>query len=88
VELAVQTDVLTFEEGADLLDAFLEACHALIHRDAEVTELVGQEGAGKAGVKPSTADRVEHGKLTGELQGVIERRQHGTSYQPCLLGAL
>src|SRR5262249_56054350 len=60
VELAVRTDVLAFEERADLLDAFLEARDALIHRDAEVAELVWQESARQADVEASTACRIEH----------------------------
>src|SRR5262249_11275346 len=85
---AVRTDVLAFEERADLLDAFLEARDALIHRNAEVAELVWQESARKADVETFTAYRIEHGELAGELQGMIKRRQHGTGDQPRAFRAL
>ena len=53
-----------------------------------MAELVWQEGASKADIEPSTADRIEHGELAGELQGMIKRGQHGTGDQPRALRAL
>src|SRR2546422_7181913 len=77
VELALEGDGLLGPQPRDGLDTLLEARPALVHRDAERVELVGHERASEAGVEAAAADGVEHRELAGQLQRVIEDRQHG-----------
>ena len=45
--------------------------------DAEMTILVRQEGAREPDIEPARAERIEHADLAGELERMIEYRQHG-----------
>ncbi len=81
-------DVLLAQEEVDLLDALGEAGDRLVERDPEFAELVRQKGACEADVEPAARDRVAHGDLAGELEGVIEDREHGAGDQTCSLGPL
>src|SRR5262249_56755547 len=48
VEAAPRRDLVLLEQTADLLESFVEARAALVHRDAKAGKLVGQEGACEA----------------------------------------
>ena len=41
-----------------------------------------QESAGKADFQPAAGNRIHHGDLAGELQGVVEHRQHRAGDEP------
>jgi hypothetical protein len=82
VESALRAYVLLFQQACDLLDPFVEASAAFVHRDAEPDEFVGQKCAGKPDFDPTTGDRVDHADLAGKLQRMIEHRQHGAGHQP------
>ncbi len=69
-------DVLLLEQQAHLFHAFVEARAALVQLHAEAGELMRQEGPRKADVETPVAQRVQQGKLTGELQWVVECREH------------
>jgi hypothetical protein len=76
MEAAAMAGILLREQELDLLQALAEACLRFVGRDAEAAELVRQEGARKADVEPPAGNAVEHRDLAGELEGMIEHRQH------------
>src|SRR5437764_2546601 len=76
--------VFVAQQQIDLIDAFPKPRHRLVRRTAEPAELVRQKGTREADIQPPAADRVEHRDLTGELQRVIERRQHRAGDEACM----
>ena len=54
----------------------IEAGAALVHCDAEAGEFVRQEGARKADLHAPAGDRIRHSDLPGELERMVENRQH------------
>ena len=77
VELAVVGDAVLGPEPLDDVDALLEPGAALVHAHAEDLELLGDEGAAEAHVETAVAEVVQHRQLGGELDRVVERRDHG-----------
>ena len=75
-------DVLLREQELDLLEPFAKARHRLVRRDAEAAELVWQECARKAHVKPPAGDRIEHADFPGKLERVVEDRKHCAGHKP------
>ena len=82
VEAALRGDVLLLQQAANLLQALVEAGAALVHRDAEAGELVRQEGARETDLHAAVGDRVDHADLAGELQRIVEHRQHRAGDEP------
>jgi hypothetical protein len=82
VEAALCRDVLLLQQAANLLDALVEAGTALIHRDTEAGELVGQECAREPDLHAAVGDRIDHADLTGKLQRIVEHRQHRAGDEP------
>jgi hypothetical protein len=82
VEAALRRDLVLLEQTADLLESFVEARAALVHRDAEAGKLVGQEGACEANLQAAPGDRVHHPDLARELERIVEHRQHRTGDEP------
>ncbi len=76
VEAPFDRDVLLFEQATHLLDAFVEARAALVDTASEPRELVRQERAREPDFESSARDRVEHADLAGELERMVEHRQH------------
>src|SRR5262249_55912430 len=58
---------------------------ALVEADAELGELVRQEGAGEADLDPAVADAVQHADLAGKLQRLVECGKHRAGDQLGLL---
>ncbi len=83
MEAAAVGDVLLREQLIDLLEAFAKARERFVGRDAEAAEFVRQKRAREADVEPAAADAVEHRDFAGELERVVENRQHGTGDEPC-----
>ena len=88
VKTAAMGDVLSRQQELDLLDPLAEAGHRLVRGAAEPAELVRQEGAREADIEATATDRIQHADLAGELQRVVEDRQHSTRNQPRVAGAL
>ena len=82
MEAALRGDVLLLQQAADLFEALVKAAAALVHRDAEAGELVRQEGAGETDLDAAVGDRVDHADLAGELQRIVEHRQHRAGDEP------
>ena len=82
MEAALRGDVFLLQQAADLLEPFVEAGAALVHRDAEARELVRQERAREADLEAAAGDRVHHPDLAGELERIVEHRQHRAGDQP------
>ena len=76
VKAPLAGDVFLFEQEADLRRPLVEAGDAFIQADAELLELVRQEGARHAEIEPAAGDRVQHARLAGDLERVVEHRQH------------
>ena len=81
-------DVLLRQQQLDLLQALAEARLRFVGRNAEAAEFVRQERARKADVEPSAGNAVEHADLAGELERMVEHRQHRAGDEPHGLGAL
>ena len=88
MELAVVGGLLLRQQQLDLLEALAEARLRFIGRNAEAAELVQQERAREADVEPAAGNAVEHRDLAGELERMVEHRQHRAGDQPHGLGAL
>ena len=73
--------VLAAQQQLDLLDTLAEAGHRPLRRAAEAAKLVRQKGAREADIEATAADRIEHADFAGELERVIEDRQHRTRHQ-------
>ena len=81
--------ILVRQQQLDLFDALAEASHRFIRQTAKTAKLVRQKSTRKADVEAAAADRVEHADFAGQLQRMIEDRQHGASHQAraaCALG--
>ena len=88
MELAAMGGILLRQQELDLLEAFAEARLQFIGRDAEAPELVQQERAREPDVEPAARNAVEHRDLAGELERMIEHRQHRAGDEAHRLGAL
>ncbi len=88
MEAPLHGDVLLLQEPPHLLQALVEAGAALVHAHAEAGELVRQEGAREAHVEPPVRYGVEHADLAGELERVVEGREHRARDQAGLGRAL
>ena len=88
VKAALGGDALLFQKAAHLLHTLFKPGAAFIEPNAEAGELMGQEGAGEADIKAAVAQRVRHRDLAGELQWVVERRQHRPGDKPGMARAL
>jgi hypothetical protein len=53
----------------------------LVRRDAEPAKLVRQERAREADVEPPARDGIEHADLAGQLERIVEDREHRAGYQ-------
>ena len=82
MEAAARRHLLLLEQAPDQVEAFIEPGAALVHRDAEAGELVGQEGAREAHLQAAAGNRIHHPDLAGELERMIEHRQHRAGHQP------
>jgi hypothetical protein len=82
VETPAMADVLLRQQQLDLFDTLAEAGDRFIRRAAEAAKLVRQKGAGEPDIEAPAADRIQHPDFTGELQRMIEDRQHRTCHQP------
>jgi len=71
------SDILACQQKLDLFQPFPESLDRFIGRDAEAAELMRQEGAGEADIETAARQRIDHADLTGELQRMVEDRQHG-----------
>ena len=80
--------VLAAQQQIGLLDPLAEPRHRLVGRTAEAAKLVRQEGAREANIEPAAGERVEHRDLAGQLQWVVEGRQHRAGDEPRLSRAL
>ncbi len=88
MEGAAVARILLREQEVDLLKAFAKTRLRFIGRDAEAPKLVRQEGAREAYVEPAARQPVEHGDLAGELERMVEHRQHRAGHHPHPLRAL
>ena len=88
MEFALGGDVLLLQQPAHLFHALGEALAALIDADAEAGEFMRQEGARETRLHAALRDRIQHGDLAGELERVVEYRQHRAGDQARRLGAL
>ncbi len=77
-------DVVAAQQQIDLLEPLAEPRHRLVGRAAEAAEFVRQKGAREADIEPAAAQRIEHRDLAGQLQRVVEDRQHRPGHQPRL----
>ncbi len=75
-ELAVVTEPLVAEQSLDDGHALLVPSTGLVHRHAESGEFVSLVPASEPGVETPTAERVGHGDLLGQVDGVVEGRNH------------
>ena len=70
------------EQEAHLFEPFIEAGAALVHGDSEAGEFMRQERARKTDLQAPAGDRVRHPDLTGQLERMVEHRQHGPGDEP------
>ncbi len=82
------TGILLRQQQLDLLQALAKPRLRFIRRDTEAAEFVRQEGAREADVETPAGNAVEHGDLAGELEGMIEHRQHRSGDEPHRFRAL
>src|ERR1051325_10779648 len=68
-------------------NALLDALAALLHVDAEDIELVADEAAADAEVKPALRELVERRGLLGDPDRIVERQHGRASAEPDALGA-
>ena len=80
--------VFLFEEETDLLLPLVEPGHALVEAHAELLELVRQESARHAEIQTAAGNRVQHARLAGDLERMVEHRQHGAGHDARLPGPL
>jgi hypothetical protein len=73
---------LAGQQQIDLFDALAKAGHRLVRRAAEPAKLVRQKGTREPDIEAAIADRVQHADFAGELQRMVEDRQHRTRHQP------
>ena len=67
---------LLFEQAPDLRHPLVEADNRLVERNTEALIFVRQKGAGEAHLEPPAGDRIQHADLAGQLERVVEHRQH------------
>src|SRR5262245_10079069 len=72
VKLAVVGNPLFRPKPSDDVNAFFEPGSALIHTDAENVELLWDKRPAESRIEPAVADIVEHSKLAGELDRIVE----------------
>ena len=73
---------LAGQQQLDLFDALAKAGHRIVRRAAEPAKLVRQKGTREPDIEAAVADRVQHADFAGELQRMVEDRQHRTRHQP------
>src|SRR6266850_4731255 len=87
VELTVVGDAILGPEPPDDVEALLEPGAALVHAHAEDLELLRDEGAPEAHVETAVAEVVQHRQLGGQLDRVVEGRDHGPGDRSDPVGA-
>src|SRR5262249_7545887 len=78
MEFPLMAGTLVRQQELDLLEPLTEALVRLIGRNAKPAKLRQQEGARKSDIQPSAGNGIEHRDLAGELERMIEYREHRT----------
>ena len=84
--LALEREALAGPRAAQDLHGIHRPRQALGERDAEHAELLGTPGDAEAERQPALAELVDDGRVLGQPQGIVQRRQDDAGAQPDPIG--